>query len=392
VTLTEIPSPWAQTYPRGVRPAAGGTPVPAGALRLLLSRKGSLELSYRGFCFDPWIPHEGRIVVEAGIVPEAGGLALCEVGGWADVRRILRGDPTGGYLTALDPFPEGREIVATERILGMVKECRTARGPVARAIALAFPLWSRLAALRYWMRKISEAPVFASSDADVSVQRKYDQQLGTHYLATSEHPGDERVAEPIRRRLAPGGLVLVCGSGVGREALHFARAGYRVTGFDVLPSMVEISCERARQTGLEVELFCADLMSLDLPGREFDIAYVTPLVYSFLHSRRRRIEMLRRLGRLLAPGGSVIFTAHIMKWPHDVVRALIVWARRETSAQGAHEFGDWYTWFLTPQGEIGFSFSHRFACARSVLTEIREAGFGRARRDPQGYFEAGDLR
>jgi hypothetical protein len=39
------------------------------------------------------------------------------------------------------------------------------------------------------------------------------------------------------------------------------------------------------------------------------------------------------------------------------------------------ERGDWYTWFLTPAGEIGASYVHLFGSVRQAVTEVREAGF-----------------
>jgi SAM-dependent methyltransferase len=331
------------------------------------------------------------LAVEAGASLDVGGLALCEAGGWADVRRILRRDPSGGYLTALDPLPGGRELVPASRILGVVTGCPAASGPVGRAIAVAFPLWSRLAALGYWMQKIRTVPDFSEAGADLSVQEKYDQQIES-YLAIEESPGDVQEVGVIRRRLPPAGSILVCGCGTGREAIGLARRGYRVSGVDVLPRMVEISRERARAAGLEIEFFAADLTTMDLPGKKFDVAYLTPLVYSFVQGRWRRVEALRRIGRLLAPEGSVMFTAHVMSRFSEILRALVVWVRRGVSGRTESEFGDWYTWFLTPQGEIGRSFGHRFLSQRAVLAEVRDAGFRSVRREPEGHFTSWNLR
>jgi SAM-dependent methyltransferase len=314
-----------------------------------------------------------------------GGLALCDAQGWGDVRRILHRDADGGCLTALDPYPPGREIVPRERVLGAVVE----PGPPGRlprlAAAHAFPLWSRLAALQYWARKIREAPDLIGTAADESVSCKYDQQVEA-YLAIPGDPGNAREVDFLLRQMPARGSVLVCGCGTGREAIPLAQAGCRVSAFDVLPRMLEACADRARAAGLELDLFRANLAALDLPERRFDLVYLSALVYSFVQGRGRRLQMLRRLGSVLAPHGRIVLSAHVMRRPTELLRALALWLLRVSSRSPGHELGDWFTWFLTPRGEIGRSFSHRFPAARSVLAEMRAAGFRSARQTPGGVF------
>jgi SAM-dependent methyltransferase len=170
--------------------------------------------------------------------------------------------------------------------------------------------------------------------------------------------------------------------------IHLARQGYRVTGFDFLPEMVRAAEKNVAAAGVSAEFFAADMAELDRRGRTFDGIYVTPLVYSFVPGRARRVRSLDRLGRHLARGGSAVFSAHLLTSPSQYMQAALAWARHARRGRGC-EFGDWFTWFLRPDGTIGKSYSHLFTVA-SVLAEARQAGFRACRKDG-AYFVVADF-
>src|SRR2546428_13891045 len=84
-----IPSAWGQAFPRSVRLAPDGFLVPSGTLRVLLQKQGRLEILYTGFALGPWIRDAGKVLLDSTPSPRPGDLALCEIGGWGDLRRIL---------------------------------------------------------------------------------------------------------------------------------------------------------------------------------------------------------------------------------------------------------------------------------------------------------------
>jgi SAM-dependent methyltransferase len=375
-----IPSPWAQAYPRAVRLAPDGLLVPSGALRALLGTSGRLEVLFTGFTLEPWIRHLDRVELDARLVPGPGDLALCDAAGWGDIRRILRRAPDGTCVTALDPYPAGRESLPAASVIATVVNRPGAGGSLGRAAAEVFPLWSRWAALRYWCRKILEAPDFRD-DALESVKRKYASQV-RGYVELVDLPLDEDLRRLLRGITPQGGSILVAGMGAGGEALHLARDGYRVTAFDYLPEMVRAARENARVAGVDVEFLCADMAELDLGGRRFDAVYITPLVYSFVPGRSRRVRSLSVLGRHLVTGGAIVFSAYLFPDWAKTLQVSLAWVRHAVRRR-AREFGDWFTWYLVPDGSLGKSFSHLFA-ATSVMREVREAGFRDCR--PSGAF------
>jgi len=326
-----------------------------------------------------------RVTIDSQRVPRAGDLALCEVDRWGDIRRLLARDRDGAWITGLDAVAGARDRVTPDRIRGVVAEVFGAGGVSGRALALAYPLWSRIAAFVYRIRKAMEAPDFGAGAA-ASVQEKYASQVAS-YTDMLGFPLGEDLQRLLVRTFPAGGSVLVAGCGAGGEVIHLARLGYRVSGFDFLPEMVRASERNVREAGVQADLFEADMAELDRNGKTYDGIYVTPLVYSFVRGRARRVSSLQRLGRHLDGRGSVVFSAHLLVSADQLLQAAIAWVRHAGRGRG-FEFGDWFTWFLRPDGRIGKSFSHLFREA-GVRTEAREGGFRSCRKEGAWFVASG---
>ena len=63
----------------------------------------------------------------------------------------------------------------------------------------------------------------------------------------------------------PGQTVCVPGGGTGHDALEWAKAGFRVYGYDIAPSAVRLSAERARASGVHAQFRVADFLRDDPP-------------------------------------------------------------------------------------------------------------------------------
>jgi SAM-dependent methyltransferase len=103
-----------------------------------------------------------------------------------------------------------------------------------------------------------------------------------------------------------GGRVLVLGSGGGREAIVLARRGFKVTGIDFVPGMVESAVANARDRGVEIDGLVQDITMLNVPERSFDIVWLTAGLYSLVPTRKLRVTLLKRIGSTLREGGYCI--------------------------------------------------------------------------------------
>lgn len=104
-----------------------------------------------------------------------------------------------------------------------------------------------------------------------------------------------------------GGKVLMLGLGGGREAIHLAKMGFKVTGVDFVPKMLESAIANARQNGVQISGVVQEISQLTMPENTYDLAWLSAAMYSCVPTRSRRVRMLERIQRTLKPGGYFVF-------------------------------------------------------------------------------------
>ncbi len=109
------------------------------------------------------------------------------------------------------------------------------------------------------------------------------------------------------------------GCGSGEMACRLGRMGYRVTGLDVSPELIDLARERAKLDGVEdrVSFIVADGASATLPKNEFDAV----LAMSVIHHLPLEAG-LDTLEGLLKPGGRIAFQEPVaflkgLQWLRD---------------------------------------------------------------------------
>ncbi len=133
------------------------------------------------------------------------------------------------------------------------------------------------------------------------------------------------------------------GSGVGANAILFARHGFRVTLADISPAMLEFARWRLQRRGLNADLI--DLNRQPLPDNRFD--FVTA-VDVFEHLPKPEIE-LRQINRTMRVGGTLAFNCqtaedddrpmHVLKSETQVWRALRGCGFRSVEVAALRQFG-----------------------------------------------------
>lgn len=107
----------------------------------------------------------------------------------------------------------------------------------------------------------------------------------------------------------PGETVCVPGGGTGHDACEWARAGLRVYGFDIAPSAIRLSRERARSAGLRVEFRQADFLR-DEPPFPFDWLFEHTLFCAIQLEERDRYRQAAL--RWLKPGGNYLAVNYLI--------------------------------------------------------------------------------
>lgn len=103
--------------------------------------------------------------------------------------------------------------------------------------------------------------------------------------------------------------LLVVGCGAGREAIALTQYGFSVVGIDVIPGLIAAAREQAELRGVQVVFEVKAPHDLAYPAQSFDAVLCSQRVYNLTPTRRRRIELLRGLERLMTPDGILVLWA-----------------------------------------------------------------------------------
>lgn len=163
-----------------------------------------------------------------------------------------------------------------------------------------------------------------------------------HWRVTELHaiPGisewDKKLVNFIEQTLEmkPGMEILDLGCGGGDQAKVFAQKGYRVTGVDIAPSLVEYARNQFRENGLEGEFLVGDMREINYESR-FDTALILSGSFGFFGDEADQ-DILRRMTRALKPGGKVFIMYKSANAPDKHVRS---WKENE---DGWQFFEHWF--------------------------------------------------
>ena len=164
------------------------------------------------------------------------------------------------------------------------------------------------------------------------------------------------------------GELLLLGVGGGREAIPLARMGFQVTGVDYVPAMLACAQENAARRGLRLQGLVQEISRLEAPANAYDVVWLSSAAYSFVPTRARRVEMVRRIARALKPGGVFLFQFHRdlrLQAPRKI-RALRRLMAVCTLGNLAYQEGD-LLW-----GNV--EFLHAFPDEQAVRAELEEGG------------------
>jgi len=96
--------------------------------------------------------------------------------------------------------------------------------------------------------------------------------------------------------------ILEIGCGAGTDACEFARNGAKVTALDITDAAKELTTERAKVEGLDVDVQVYDGERLDFPDNSFDVVYSCGV----LHHSPFQDDLFADAWRVLKPGGELV--------------------------------------------------------------------------------------
>jgi ubiquinone/menaquinone biosynthesis C-methylase UbiE len=102
--------------------------------------------------------------------------------------------------------------------------------------------------------------------------------------------------------------ILINGIGTGLD-IEYLSKGARYTGSDITPRMLERADKRARQSGIEIKLECADSQQLPFENESFDII-VMHLILAVVPNPERALQ---EADRVLKNNGSIYILDKFLK-------------------------------------------------------------------------------
>ena len=112
----------------------------------------------------------------------------------------------------------------------------------------------------------------------------------------------------IMKHISPPGAVLVEGCGAGRESIHLAKMGFKVTGADFQPKMVETAKANAEKMGVKADFTRMDALKLSFPDRTFDAVLMFGSLLGYIPGRDNRVKALKEANRALKNGGLIMIS------------------------------------------------------------------------------------
>ena len=212
--------------------------------------------------------------------------------------------------------------------------------------------------------------VLRPSDMSEWARARYDRQSGEWNLHNNPDQGLSEDEQVLWERVpARAGRILILGGGGGREAIFFARQGLQVTAFDLSDGMLAQARAMMQARGLAIETTRGDLAAFDAPAHSCDAVWTSMFLYSVVLGRARRLAILERIRRTLAPGGWLVVSFHLdpdarLGARGDRLRRLIA---RLTCGNAGYQNGD--ALFGT------LEFRHCFESEAEARAEFAASGF-----------------
>ena len=244
------------------------------------------------------------------------------------------------------------------------------------------------------------------------VKNFYDQLASNYHLIFEDWEASIRrqatVLGPIlERECGPAATVKVldCACGIGTQALGLAKLGFQVTACDLSPLAVERTRSEAKERGLNVGAFVADMLDLTvLPDGEFDAVICMDNSLPHLESEEQLLQAATQMRRKLRPGG--LFMASIRDYDSLVPEKPVVQGPNfysdEKGRRIVHQVWDWlddrrYTFhlYITREIQDGWESQHYVSNYRSIMRNelshiLEKSGFGGCRwirADESGFYQ-----
>ena len=174
----------------------------------------------------------------------------------------------------------------------------------------------------------------------------------------------------IEKLFSKPGRVLVLGSGQGREAIDFAKEGWKVVAIDHSEKLLEEASRNARMLGLDLEWHHQDI-AFEFPviKGKFDLICFLGQFYHYIPSKHRRIQIVKKCRELLSEKGFFLFSVPILTPKSEQLRRAQKWRKRLGQFLGGN-----IHWEAGDQWSVLHEYYHSFEDLEAFDSELKKAG------------------
>ena len=146
------------------------------------------------------------------------------------------------------------------------------------------------------------------------INKTFEEYWGYYWRVTSRHripeifKWDQNLVDLIEKEceLETGNSILDLGCGGGDQAKLFAKKGYRITGIDKVPSLVEYAIDAFKHNSLDGEFLIADMRNIDY-HEQFNLCVILSGTFGLLKEEENE-QLLHNIHRALKPDGQVVLS------------------------------------------------------------------------------------
>ncbi|MGA3089650.1 MAG: class I SAM-dependent methyltransferase [Terriglobales bacterium] len=191
----------------------------------------------------------------------------------------------------------------------------------------------------------------------------------------------EEVSRILTLTRCQGGALLDLCCGPGRHAVEFAQCGFRVTGVDRSPFLLDRAREHASQTGTSIEWIMEDMRSFVRPAT-FDLACNLFTSFGYFREEQDNLRVLRNLHQSLKDTGVVVLELVgkerlARTWQNTISTELadgsLIVQRPQVRDNWCRIYSDW---ILIKDGRArSFGFEHTIYSGRELQDRLLSCGF-----------------
>jgi len=178
-----------------------------------------------------------------------------------------------------------------------------------------------------------------------------------------------------------GSLLDLC-CGPGRNAVEFAQCGFRVTGVDRSPFLLERARDHASEVGVSVEWVMEDMRSFVRPAT-FDLACNLFTSFGYFKEEQDNLRVLQNIHHSLKETGVLVLEVVgkerlARTWQNTISSELadgsLIVQRPQLRDDWCRVYSDW---ILVKDGcSRSFSFEHTIYSGRELKDRLLSCGFG----------------